>query len=166
MKPLKRSIIDECLIDLDRISYFVKNIVEFSQNNENVYARRYIDQLHKFMQKIYVKLHWLDIDFCDKHEYLFEDPVDFNDAVIQNDKFRVRMFLNDGADPNRIEDAFKITPLHYAARYNSLSVAQLLVASGANINNKTMNGETPLDYAKKHPKANKRMILFLQNLLK
>eukprot|EP00775_Hariotina_reticulata_P006133 gene6133-6372_t len=44
-------------------------------------------------------------------------------------------------------DAEKRTPLHYAAGYNHIEIAQLLLAEGAGLENKDSMGNTPLHYA-------------------
>jgi ankyrin repeat protein len=44
-----------------------------------------------------------------------------------------------------------MTPLHYAARYNNLFAAGLLIKSGAKVMPKDKSGKTPLDYAEFGP---------------
>jgi len=44
-------------------------------------------------------------------------------------------------------DAEKRTPLHYAAGYNHIEIAQLLIDEGASLAAKDSMGNTPLHYA-------------------
>lgn len=73
-------------------------------------------------------------------------------AVIQEDVQAVMQLLAEGADPNTIEDADKITPLHFVAQKSSqeaLQIAQLLLCAGADPLAKNVpDGQTPLDIAK------------------
>ncbi len=45
-----------------------------------------------------------------------------------------------------------MTPLHNAAAMGSKEIAELLIASGADVNAKTLYGTTPLDLVKKEHK--------------
>ena len=48
-------------------------------------------------------------------------------AVMKNNTARLVSLLRNGADPNFTEDYAGITPLHYAAQYDSLEAATLLM---------------------------------------
>ena len=39
------------------------------------------------------------------------------------------------------------TPLHYAVDFGKDEIAQMLISAGADINARTLVGDTPLDYA-------------------
>jgi len=56
------------------------------------------------------------------------------------------------------------TPLHEGARGGYLKVVELLVENGANINDVTSNGETPLYWAEKHQGKNHGVVEFLKSL--
>ena len=45
---------------------------------------------------------------------------------------------------NVFDDENDLTPLHYAARHNSVEVVQLLISHGSDVNAKSDNGWTPL----------------------
>jgi ankyrin repeat protein len=44
------------------------------------------------------------------------------------------------------------TPLQWAARGGHKEIVELLIAKAANVNAKNVEGQTPLDWAKGHPK--------------
>ena len=46
------------------------------------------------------------------------------------------------------KDDHEYTPLHWAAMEGRKEVAELLIAAGANVNAKDVDGSTPLDLAK------------------
>lgn len=73
------------------------------------------------------------------------------DAIVIDNCDAVRMLLEQGADPNGFLDEDNVTPLHFAAEYNSIGSAQLLLAAGADREAETaLDGETPLDIALLH----------------
>ncbi len=73
------------------------------------------------------------------------------EAVIHNDLKRVRVELENGADPNGCLDPALVTPLHFAAQHNAVDVVPLLLTAGAKIHAKTFpDGQTALDIARLH----------------
>lgn len=56
-----------------------------------------------------------------------------------------------------IRDEDKITPLHYAARYNHKGVAKLLVENGADPNSRDAEHLTPLHYAARYRRQRQRV---------
>ncbi len=89
-------------------------------------------------------------------EYLIE-------AVINNNAEQVRQLLSSGLDPNGFEDQAQVRPLHFAAQYNSLASALVLLEAGAQIDVTTADGITPLDVAKLH--SHQDMIQLFQGTL-
>jgi serine protease inhibitor len=67
-------------------------------------------------------------------------------AVREGNIQRVRSLITKGADVN-VKNNVYCTPLHYAAEYGHLIVAELLIANGADVNAKTINDVTPLHMA-------------------
>jgi ankyrin repeat protein len=74
--------------------------------------------------------------------------MDLIDAIIIHDIQSVKCLLEEGADPNQIEDIHKVTPLHYAVTYQCTDAIPLLVTAGANINAKTVDDITPIELAR------------------
>jgi len=72
------------------------------------------------------------------------------EAIIQNKKDFVKLFISLGADVNAV-DSNKWTPLHFAVQEaienNDLDVVKLLISSGADVNAQESNGNTPLSQA-------------------
>jgi ankyrin repeat protein len=64
------------------------------------------------------------------------------DAVTSGKVWRVKLALNDGADPNE-PGAFSPTVLHVAAENGWLDIVRLLVASGADFARLDSQGRTP-----------------------
>ncbi len=63
-------------------------------------------------------------------------------AIMLGDEKAVSKFLEDGADPNAALSN-SLTPLHYAARYNRMGIAKLLISKGAKVNALSKRKETP-----------------------
>ena len=84
------------------------------------------------------------------------------DAVIANHAARVRTLLEQGADPNFTEDPAGLTPLHFAAFYNSISVVSLLFVAGADPLRCDRELDTPLDLARRF--GHHDMVLLLTRL--
>lgn len=88
-----------------------------------------------------------------KHRNLNQDLLD---AVIANQPSLVLSLLEQGADPNYTEDDAQLTPLHYAALYESVDVVSVLIGAGAKVHTLSANGEAALTLAKKN--GNKALI--------
>jgi ankyrin repeat protein len=79
-------------------------------------------------------------------------------AVQDRDVDRVRELLNDGADVN-VRNANKgrlqYTPLHWAAHYGHLEIAEILISRGADLDAEDPDYSTPLYLAAEqvHPKV-------------
>lgn len=72
-------------------------------------------------------------------------------AVINHDAKRVNTLLNAGTNPCASVDKAAITPLHFAAQVNAITIVPLLLLAGANLHAKTKpEGQTPLDVACQH----------------
>lgn len=69
-------------------------------------------------------------------------------AVVQNDYKTVKRFLELGSDIEIKDKIMGMTPIMFAARYNSVALLQLLVDNGANIKATSKYGFTALKYAK------------------
>ncbi len=61
-----------------------------------------------------------------------------------------RMLLDKGANPNSVERGRGQTPLHRAAFRSRKTVAEMLLANGANMDTRDWNGKTPLSLAKEN----------------
>lgn len=70
-------------------------------------------------------------------------------AVMMKDVAGVELLLRNSADPNQVGD-MGYTPLHQAAFYNTLQIAEILIHFGAVVDAKNDLGETPSDLAKEH----------------
>ena len=84
------------------------------------------------------------------------------EGVIENNFDKVRIALNLRAEVNAKDDS-GYTPLHLAARWNYLAVAQLLISSGADLEAKDNNGDTPLDLVTWN--GNQEMVELLQSYI-
>lgn len=69
-------------------------------------------------------------------------------SITQNRSQEVKGLLEAGADPNGVEDSHGITPLHFAAIFNSPESAKLLITAGANPNAEDLEGQTALEVAR------------------
>lgn len=75
-------------------------------------------------------------------------PVISEEAIEKNRVLEVKKAIEEGADVNARDDVL-LTPLIYAAIYDSLEVAELLLGAGADINGNVsgVGGMTPLMWA-------------------
>lgn len=69
-----------------------------------------------------------------------------HEAVLNRDATALEALINAGVDLNEIADEYRRTPLMLACEYPSLTLVELLVKGGADVNFKTGNGETTLYY--------------------
>lgn len=81
------------------------------------------------------------------------------EAIEVDDDIQVANLLSSGMNPNGYEDYARVRPLHFAAQYNALRSAYLLLKAGADASCKTIDGLTPLEVARIH--KHKEMILLL-----
>ncbi|CAK74091.1 unnamed protein product (macronuclear) [Paramecium tetraurelia] len=79
-------------------------------------------------------------------------------AVWRNDKALVQIILDFGANPNQGGSA-SITPLMWACKRDNLQIVSLLIQSGADINIRSNQGFSALDYSILH--GNYRPALYL-----
>jgi ankyrin repeat protein len=68
------------------------------------------------------------------------------DAIADHDDYKVMSLLNQGANPNGVNDR-KQTPLHWASYFGNASIVRILILSNANINALTNENYTPLHLA-------------------
>ncbi len=69
-------------------------------------------------------------------------------SLLLDQRGLVQWLLSEGADVNCREEGTDATPLHYAAlRPFFFTIVNILIENGADINAKTSQGETPLDWA-------------------
>lgn len=71
----------------------------------------------------------------------------FYDYIISNNLQKVKNLLQDGQDPNMVDDLYKMTPLFLAVYYGHLEMTQLLIESGSKVNILSSYNTTPLYYA-------------------
>jgi ankyrin repeat protein len=67
-------------------------------------------------------------------------------AITKGDLLVVKKFLEYGVDVNEMTNGK--TPLMYAARYNELEIAKLLIEKGAKVDIKDANNLKAVDYAR------------------
>ena len=60
---------------------------------------------------------------------------------------RVRKLIEEGHSVWAVDSRFGLTPLHYAVRNGHVEIAKLLIEKGANLNQPSTQGITPLDWA-------------------
>ncbi|QLH42514.1 MAG: ankyrin repeat domain-containing protein [Coxiellaceae bacterium] len=69
------------------------------------------------------------------------------EAIINDNTDVIEDLLNAGTDPNmKVDDG--LTPLHFAAAYNAIHAAAILIDAGAKLYLLDDNGEAPYDVAK------------------
>ena len=79
-------------------------------------------------------------------------------AVLDNNIDAVKFLLSKGADKNKPDTTFGITPLMYAARDNHENIFFELLNSGANTKQKSNAGFSAISFATKNPKILKVLI--------
>lgn len=99
------------------------------------------------------------MNLSEKKSVADSDLAKLIEAVVANDAKLVQQLLLGGVDPNSYEDAAKVCPLHFAAQYNSLESALLLVRAGADIKAKTADGLTPLEIAEINLYGDRMLVL-------
>jgi len=77
-------------------------------------------------------------------------------AVVEGGMKMVELLILNGANLNARESQTRMTALHYAFMNDDVNiireVVKLLIARGADVNAKYVDGKTPLDVAKRYPK--------------
>ena len=81
-------------------------------------------------------------------------------AIYQQNLTIVKLLLDYGFDPNARATRNGNTPLHNAVIANNIGAARLLLQYGANKNIKALDGQTPLDRARKDEKRELIMLLY------
>ena len=81
-------------------------------------------------------------------------------AMFQPNSAVVRILLEHGFDPNAIAAKNGYTPLHNAVAANNLTAARLLLQYGADRNIECLEGQTPLNMARKEEKGAMVNILY------
>ena len=82
-----------------------------------------------------------------------------HDACDKGDIETVKQHLASGADVNAKDDAFRATPLNWAAFGGHKEIVELLISEGADMNVKCSNQNTPLDVAIKYKRTEIAVIL-------
>ena len=70
-----------------------------------------------------------------------------HDAAKSEDIDQIKSFIGKGYNVNAIEQKTGWTPLHSAVSFGHISIAELLINSGANVNMTSNSGFTPLHIA-------------------
>jgi len=81
-------------------------------------------------------------------------------AIFQSNLIIVKLLLDYGFDPNAKVTKNGNTPLHNAVTANNIAAARLLLQYGANKNIRALNGQTPLDKARKDEKRDFVILLY------
>lgn len=81
-------------------------------------------------------------------------------AIYQQNPAIVKLLLDYGFDPNAVAARNGYTPLHNAVAVNNAEAARLLIRSGANKNIKNLDGQTPLEKARKEQKQALVLLLY------
>eukprot|EP00656_Telonema_subtile_P001202 TRINITY_DN1055_c0_g1_i6.p1 TRINITY_DN1055_c0_g1~~TRINITY_DN1055_c0_g1_i6.p1 ORF type:complete len:163 (+),score=51.72 TRINITY_DN1055_c0_g1_i6:81-569(+) len=91
-------------------------------------------------------------DHQDEEEHAEEPPpeeVDLFAAVVAGRLHEVHSVCSTLPERVHQRDYFNHSPLHLAAHYGDLEIAELLLASGADVTVRCKDGSTPLDMARK-----------------
>ncbi len=70
-----------------------------------------------------------------------------HDAAKSEDVNQMKSFIDKGYNVNAIEKKTGWTPLHSAASFGHISIAEMLINNGANVNMTSNSGSTPLHIA-------------------
>lgn len=70
--------------------------------------------------------------------------ISVRDAVLENDTSKTRQAVSFGKDKINEIDSVGYAPLHYAVRSDNLEIVRTLLEAGANVDVKTLKGETAL----------------------
>ena len=81
-------------------------------------------------------------------------------AMYQTNLEVVKCLLDNGFDPNARDTKNGFTPLHNAVASNNVAAARLLIQYRADKNIKSLEGQTPLDKARKEEKREMVMLLY------
>ena len=81
-------------------------------------------------------------------------------AIFQSNLMIVKLLLDYGFDPNAKATKNGNTPLHNAVAANNIGAARLLLQYGANKNIRALNGQTPIDRARKEEKQEMVILLY------
>ena len=81
-------------------------------------------------------------------------------AMFQKNLTVVRLLLDYGFDLNARVTKNGFTPLHNAVAANNIGAARLLLQYGANKNLRALNGQTPIDKARREEKQELIMLLY------
>ena len=73
-----------------------------------------------------------------------------HDAAKTDQIDTVRRLLKEGHPVNAGDPSFGLTPLHFAVRNGCVEIAQLLLEHGADLNQPSTNGITPLNWASEY----------------
>lgn len=86
--------------------------------------------------------------------------MDIIDAAIENNIELLTQLLIKGTNPNFVEDAAGVTPLHHAAAHGSYEATLLLLTAGATIKKEMLGDDTPIQSAlnRKHERLYKLLV--------
>jgi ankyrin repeat protein len=72
---------------------------------------------------------------------------DLIEAIVVDNVMLVKELLDSGIDPNGYVDHARVRPLHFAAQYNAMKSARVLLRAGADSELETDDGITPIQIA-------------------
>jgi len=142
---------DQIVRAISESIYFLKmsKLISNDDRNDKKIIKNCIEKAQISLKKALKILYDIGVDDCGKYDYLLEHQPDIIDAAIYDDSNGVSFFLEQGNDVNFTEDSERITPLHYAAKNNSIKVIPILIAAGANSDALDGNNSKPIDDAKR-----------------
>jgi ankyrin repeat protein len=92
------------------------------------------------------------------------NPLEF--AVIKGANSNVKILLEQGANPNLINESHKLAPLHWAYAAEQYNVLETLIKHNANVNIPYPNGKTLLSYSVQEQNNKAIKVLLKDNNLK